>query len=289
MKVLSMKLNSYTTLGLVSIFTAGGASFVDAQSAWLPQEKEFSVTPLYIFQKFDEFWMGTKKTNPGWDSSIKQHTVSLAVEYGITKKLAADLTFGYTRSEAKFAGETLDGMTDTTVGLRYQLLDEKDAGCAYAPTVAWRVGGILAGSYPISAVAPHSPGDGAAGFETSLLFGKAIGDTGFGLFGDVGYRNRAEGVPDDFFFSAGVYKQLFQAWTLSFGYRQVQGLSGRDIAGPGWANQWPELRENKKSLEAGIGYTDKGNRHYQLFGATVIDGRNTGESIVMGASITLTF
>ena len=124
MKVLSMKLNSYTTLGLVSMLTVGGASLVEAQSAWLPQEKEFSVTPSYIFQKFDEFWMGTHKTNPDWTSSIKQHTVSLAVEYGITKHLAADLTIGYTRSEAKFAGETLDGLADMAVGLRYQFLDE---------------------------------------------------------------------------------------------------------------------------------------------------------------------
>lgn len=289
MKVLSMKLNSYNTLGLVSVLTVGGASLAGAQSAWLPQPKEFSVTPTYIYQKFDEFWMGTQKTNPDWPSSIKQHSVSIALEYGITKKLAADLTFGYTRSEARFAGEKLDGMNDTAAGLRYQFLDEKEVNCAYAPTLTWRVGGILAGSYPISSVAPHSPGDGAAGFETSLLWGKAIGETGFGLYGDVGYRNRAEKVPDDFFFSGGVYKQLFKDWTLSFAYRQVQGLSGRDIAGPGWNNQWPELRENKKSLEAGLGYTDKGNRHYQVFGAMVIDGRNTGESTVLGSSITFNF
>jgi hypothetical protein len=284
-----MKSNSSYPLGLASLVTFGGASLATAQSAWLPREKEFTVTPSYVFQTFDEFWMGTAKVNPPWGSKIKQHTVSFATEYGITKDLAADLTFGYTRSIAKFAGETLDGMMDTTAGLRYRVVDEFASKCPYTPTLTLRAGGILSGSYPISTTLPHSPGDGASGFETSLIWGKAIGQTGFGLFGDVGYRNRAKGVPDDFFLSGGVYKQLWESWTVSFGYRQVQALSGIDIGGPGWAGQFPLTKENKKSLEVGIGFTDKHRFHYQLFGALVIDGRNTGESTILGGSASFAF
>ncbi len=284
-----MKLNASNSLGLISVLTLGGASFAGAQSAWLPQEKEFIVTPSYVFQKFDEFWLGTTKVNPPWGSAIKQHTVSVGLEYGISKNFAADLTFGYTRSVAKFAGETLDGMMDTTAGIRYRVLDENEVKCPFAPTISLRVGGILAGSYKTSTILPHSPGDGASGFETSMLFGKAIGQTGFGLFGDVGYRNRAEGVPDDAFFSFGVYKQFFQKITLSFAYRDVQALSGIDISDPAFAGRFTLTKENKKSLEAGIGFTDKHNFHYQVFGAMVIDGRNTGESTVMGTSASFTF
>lgn len=284
-----MKLHPSTSLGLVSVVTLCGASIVGAQSAWLPQEKEFTATPSYVYQTFDEFWMGTAKVNPPWGSSIKQHTVSIGLEYGITKNLAADLTFGYTRSVAKFAGETLDGMMDTTAGVRYRVVDENEVKCPFAPTITLRAGAILAGSYPISSTLPHSPGDGASGFETSVLFGKAIGDTGFGLFGDLGYRNRAKGVPDDAFFSFGVYKQFFKQLTLSVAYRDVQALSGIDIGGPGWAGQFPLTKENKKALEAGIGFTDKHNFHYQVFGATVIDGRNTGESVIVGTSASFAF
>lgn len=285
-----MKSNVVRSIGLTAVLTAAGTSMAQAQSAWLPLEKQFVVTPSYVYQLFDEFWMGPKKVNPAWSSAIKQHTVSASVEYGISKNWAADVTFGWTRSEAKFTGgDTLQGMIDTTAGIRYRFLDETAVKCPYAPTLTLRFGGILAGSYPTSTPLPHSPGDGASGFETSLLFGKAIGQTGFGIFGDAGYRNRAMKVPDDLFFSAGVYKQLFRSWTISAGYRQVIAQSGLDIGGPGFANQWPLLRENKKSVEVGLGFTDKHDFHYQLFGAMVIDGRNTGESTIMGASASFHF
>ncbi|HAM71176.1 MAG TPA: hypothetical protein DCM86_05995 [Verrucomicrobiales bacterium] len=284
-----MKSTPSYSLGLVSLVSLGGASLASAQSAWLPQEKEFTVTPTYVFQSFNTFWMGAAKVNPGWGEKIKQHTVSIATEYGISKDWAADLTFGYTRSIAHFAGETLDGMMDTTAGVRYRLYDEFESKCAYAPTLTLRAGGILSGSYPISSTLPHSPGDGASGFETSLLWGKAIGQTGFGLFGDGGFRRRGKGVPDDLFFSGGLYKQLWEAWTVSVGYRQVQALSGIDIGGPGWAGQFPLTKESKKSVEAGLGFTDKHRFHYQVFGAMVIDGRNTGEATILGASASFAF
>ena len=285
-----MKKHSTPSIGVVALAAMFGSGYAHAQSAWLPQEKQFIATPSYVYQTFDEFWMGKGiKANPAWGEAIKQHTFSVSLEYGIAKDWAADLNFGYTRSEADFAGEKLDGMMDTTAGVRYRILDESTSSCPYAPTLTLRLGGILAGSYPTSTTLPHAPGDGASGWESSLLWGKAIGDTGFGLFGDLGYRDRAEGVPSDLFFSAGVYKTLFQHWTLSTAYRHVRGLSGININDDNFNGRFTLLKEIKETVEVGVGYTDKHDFHYQIFGAMVVDGRNTGEATILGASASFGF
>ena len=41
-----------------------------------------------------------------------------------------------------------------------------------------------------------------------------------------------------------------------------------------------------RSLEASLGYTDKGGRYFQLFYAHTLDGRNTGEKDTFGISAT---
>jgi hypothetical protein len=270
-----------------------------AQSAWLPGAGEWQASPGFSFSTFDEFWAGrTKVSNPGppplpSGESLNQYTGYVSVEYGILGNLAADLTVGYTFTDSDAFGGNADddGLTDTLIGLRYKLVDETKCDCPWMPTVTWRVGGIIAGTYDENL--PFSAGDGAHGLETSLLFGKSIGETGFGLYGDIGYRFREGSVPEDLFGAVGVYKSLGPV-TLVFGYRHTQGLSGLDIEGPGFDDSnpntgFPAVKEIVQLLEGGIAYTDKGGRNYQFSVAGSVDGRNTGDKLIFGFNVTIPF
>jgi len=277
------------SLGLGSV--AGlliAASAAAQHSVWLPGADKLVVTPSYVYQSFDEFWMGATKVE--MDGDLWQHTAFLGFDYGLTDNLALDATVGWVWSETD-AG-TLgagtdnlndDGLTDTTFGLRQRFVDETALGLWWLPSLALRIGGIIEGTYDENF--PFSAGDGASGAEVSLLGGKSI-CPGFGLYGDVGYRWRDGRVPDEWFGSAG----LFLSWkflSATAGYRFFEGLSGNDIGDTGFT--FPTVKEISQNLEASIGFTDPGGRYYQLFYAHTIDGRNTGKRDIFGGAISLTF
>jgi hypothetical protein len=287
-----MSLKTLLPSGL-ALFAGGAACF--GQSAWLPGHQQFKVTPGFAFSTFDEFWAGDKKvSNPPNGDSLDQYTGFVTFEYGILHNLAADVTIGYTATSTDaFGGNASDeGLMDTSLGLRYRLVDENNVRAAWAPTVTLRAGVVIPGTYDENA--PFSAGDGAHAFEGSLLFGKSIGDTGFGLYGDIGYRVRENPVPDDVFGTAGVYKQIGPV-TLAVGYRHIQGLSGIDIGGSdfdpslGDSHGFPAVKEINKLVEGGISFTDKGGRNYQFSVAKSVDGRNTGDKWVFGINVTLPF
>ncbi len=257
-------------------------------SAWLPDERQFVVTPGFVYSTFDKFWVGdTRVDNPPNGKSLDQYITFLSVEYGILPDLAADLTVGYTWTDTKAFGAsgTRDdnGLADTYFGLRYRIWDEQKHDECLLPTIAVRVGGIIAGTYDENF--PFSAGDGAHGLEGSLLLAREI-CPGFGLFGDIGYRFRDEDVPNDFFASGGFYMG-YAGFNATVAYRHVRGMSGTDIGDPGFT--FPELKEITHNLEFGLGYTDAGERHYQVFYARTIDGRNTGQKNIIGVSASFPF
>lgn len=281
--------NSLVPVAGLCLFAAAAAH---AQySAHLPAKDQLTITPSYAYSTYDKIWMGNTKVDLGTRQS--QHSGFVTFEYGALDQVAFDLTLGYTVAEFE-NGPDDDGLTDTTFGMRWTLVDEKTAGCPFTPTTAIRFGGIIAGTYDENF--PYSAGDGASGFETSLIFGKEI-CPGFGLYGDLGWRTRNHSVPDDLFCSAGAY-MAYKGVSLSGGYRHVQGLSGGDIGdstgrhvfnpagGPGTYG-FPQVKEINQLVEASLGYSDSGGRFYSVFGAKNVDGKNTGDKWIAGASITI--
>ena len=281
------------SLGLgIAAGLAIAASAAAQHSVWLPGEQKVVVTPSFVFQQFDEFWMGETKVDLG--GHLRQQTALLGVDYGITDDLALDATVGWVWSEADgvFDDGDDDGLTDTTFGIRQRLVDETTFDQWWLPSIALRIGGIIEGTYDENF--PFSAGDGASGAEVSLIGGKTI-CPGFGLYGDVGYRYRDGDVPDEWFGSSG----FFVGWkfiSFSAGYRFFHGLEGNDIGDAEFGARlaagraaFPLVREISQNLEAALGFTDPGGRHYQIFYAKTIDGRNTGEKDIYGAAIHLTW
>lgn len=273
---------------LTALLLAAAAPSLCAQSTWLPQSGQLVTTPGYSFQTFDEYFAGTTRSKLPDD--LTQHTAFLAFEYGIFHDVAADLTLGYSRTRFRPPGSATldaDGLTDTQFGLRYRVLDEQVGG-PWTPTVTLRVGGVIAGTYDVVFASPINPGDGANAFEVSLLTGKTFGKSGFGIYADLGYRARDNDVPDDVFGRVGIFQQLGPV-TLGVDYRQVQGLSGGDIGGPGFGTTYgfAQVREIERVIDAAVTYTDRGGRGYQLSYSKTLNGRNTGDKSVFGLSISV--
>lgn len=258
-----------------------------AQNVWLVEPGALVVTPGYTSQSYDTFYAGTAKMTLPAD--ITQRTGFVRFDYGITPGLALDTTVGYTRVKFTPPGGSFkrSGRDDSQIGLTYTLMQETTE----LPATTFRVGGIIAGSYDVpTTLPPINPGDGASGFETSLAAGKNFGD-GFAVYGELGYRNRNHGVPDDIFGSAGVAKS-FGAWSVNVGYRRTQGQSGGDIGGPGFGTDFgfPGVKEITQFYEGGVSFTDHGGRSYQLLAAKSFGAvRNTGRSTVYSVSISLPF
>ncbi|PYJ84485.1 MAG: hypothetical protein DME22_12645 [Verrucomicrobia bacterium] len=257
------------------------------QSPWLPVEHQFVISPAYSFETFDKFWFGKTKMSLKPDDSI-QHTAYLDAEYGLSANLALDLTAGYMWAESKafnpaHVTENDAGWLDTTFGVRYRLVDEHNTSSLFTPTLTLRVGGIIEGTYQPNYL--FSAGAGASGVETSLLFGKTVGQTGLAIYGDVGYRHRGEHVPDNFFSRIGVSEAILICLTINVSYRHAQSLSGGDIG----AVPFPQTKQNVEQIEAGIGFTDKRNRAFQIFVAETLDGRNVAQKSIVGISASFPF
>ncbi len=65
-----------------------------------------------------------------------------AIDYGVTETLAIDANFGYAYSTFRGQAER-DGVADTQIGLRLQLLDETQFASSALPSLALRVGAII--------------------------------------------------------------------------------------------------------------------------------------------------
>jgi hypothetical protein len=265
------------------------SAFATSIDAWLPEQRQLVVTPGYSYANFDSIWAPTTKISLPADHTT--HVGYALLEYGILANLAADLTLGYGHVDLDPVGSD-DGLIDTSLGLRYRIVDEHTMGSSAWPTITVRAGGTIAGSYAEDF--PFGLGDGANGFDATLLLAKDFGQSGFGIYGDVGYRYRDRDVPDDFAARFGL-RQRIKFVTLMLDYRHIESLDGIDILGPQWnpgagpGTGYPALKEVNQILGGTIQLSDRGGRLFQFHIAHNLDGRNTGDKLLLGFSVRLPF
>jgi hypothetical protein len=281
-----MTLPAVRSIPLAIALVVGLAMPARGMSPWTLARGDVSLTPVFLYETFDRFFMGTEEAS-GPERGMHQFTFLTTVEYGLLDGLTADLTLGYTRAVLRTAAGKVgeDGLADSSFGLRYRLVDEFQSNAAATPTVSLRIGGIAEGTYDAGLV--QSPGDGASGVQVDLLGGKTFGSSGFGVAGDVGYRHRTEIVPDDLLLAAGLYQTFARHWQASAGVRHERGLSGTDIGAQGF--NFPGLKEIATSIEAGLGYVHPAGHFLGLSFAHTVDGRNTGKKFVYGGVATFVF
>jgi hypothetical protein len=272
-----------------------------AESAHLPEPEHLVVTPWYAYSVFRKVWIGDRKTSieikPKEDFELNDGMIRL--DYGLNQRIAFDLTLGYTSAATRSwtpnnKPTTTQGLMDTQMGVRYRLLDEFQSRQWYVPTLTTRLGAIFQGSY--SADFPVAPGDGATGIESSLMLTKSFRKSGFGLYGEFGYRLRNHGVPQTLFSSGGISQAMNLNWLMASlrdlriyaGYRGLYDLNGGDFSGrgrlPGVPFDFVEVGSSRSSREIyhagelGLSITDTAGRRYFFSCSHPFDGRNTPKS-----------
>src|SRR4051812_42290668 len=161
----------------------------------LPLPGQVVVGGIYEESEAYNFWSGghnhSARSMAGGESyGIDINQGYMALQYGIAEKWAADLSVGVTsmgwRYFANGEVKATTGLMDVGLGVRYQIWNETNAPCDWMPTLTFRAGGVLPGTY--SQEIAFAPGVRAAAIEPELLLRKHIGWPGFGFYGDALYR-----------------------------------------------------------------------------------------------------
>ncbi|MGR8929622.1 MAG: transporter [Gammaproteobacteria bacterium] len=218
-------------------------------------------------------------------TDLSQHTFTAYLEYGLLDSLALDARLGYAFSDLATdpmlsPKASLDGMTDTNLGIRWRALDETIGD---PMTVTFRVAGVIEGSYRAGAL--NAIGDGASGGEFSMLVGR-IFDNGLSVYNEVGYRTRNRPVPDEFFASIGGRYGFASGFSAGVSYQIAESLGGIDIGSPGFTpSRFPAVNEDYQIVGFDLSYQLAPRTFVSVNYGKTVDGRNTGDQDIVGLSI----
>jgi hypothetical protein len=266
----------------------------------VPDKGQFILGIVYEESEAYHIWAGRTYHNitvrdSGEDYGIDINQGYIALQYGITEKWAADVNVGYTTTGWRYFNSTsgqvksTTGLMDTSLGVRYQLVNEAQAEQCWMPTLTLRVGAVLPGSY--NQHFAFAPGNRSAAVEPELLFRKHFGWPGLGVYGDGLFRWNRTTHNDQYITSIGLFQQI-KGWELDAGYRHLQSITGEDIVlNDDHTIVYPrDLREISDAIEYGFSYTSS-KRHWRwaFNGRSVVDGSNTDAKFWVGASLDIPF
>ena len=275
-----------------------------AQWADVPNAGQFVLGLVYEESEAYHLYLKGKSYNVTWEAKGERYGIDinqgyLALQYGITERWAADLNLGFTTAGWRFFDnggiQSTTGLMDWSFGVRYQIFTEAKTNSPWLPTLTFRAGAVLPGSY--SETFPFAPGVRSAAIEPELLARKHFGWTGLGAFTDLLYRwNRTTGN-DQYMAVIGLFQQI-KGWELDVGYRHLQTISGTDITYPvdpatngGLNIIYPkDVREINDGIEAGFSYTTSKHRvRWGFHSLTIVDGNNTDKKFWVGGSVDIPF
>lgn len=253
---------------------AGAAEVAHAGefSPYLPAPGGGYASVSFIRQDADTILRGTVES-VRWNMLV-QETVLATASYGLSDRWAIDARVGYADTDFQrlptdpISGQS--GVSDGVIGLRFRALDEFSG----APvTLTLGASGIIQGLYTPTVV--DGIGDGASGAQFGLSLGKFVTPK-FSVTGEVGYRNRFNGVPGEVFWAA----NLSYAWNNRFstygGVTAANALSGLDLGAPGVTSlNFPQLQEDSNLWD--VGGSVRLAKGVSLFGGygRKFGGRNT--------------
>ena len=266
------------------------AAFAEGDSPWLPIPGQFSLGLNHTEQSGDNAYIGNKllpltAITGGAASKYKRATTTLRLDYGLSDALSFDATIGFAKVKVG-AADNDSGMTDSTLGLRWRVLDEYEDPAL--PTLTLRGAAILKGNYDGARLA--SVGKDANGFEVAIVLGKQITPT-FALSGEVGVQNRSDNVPNAIFYELAARYRFAPQWSASLGYSNKKFGGNLDIGGAGFSPaRFQEVREERGVVKAGVGYAFASNQGVALNLAKTTSGRNTvKDDQAIGLSYTFAF
>jgi hypothetical protein len=274
-----------------------------AQWADVPDYGQLVVRLTYQESEAYHFWTANRRfpvdfslDGEHYGIDINQGYVSL--QYGLSEKWAADIAFGYTtvgwryfaNGSAPGTVRSTSGLMDTAFGVRYQIFKESEAPHDWIPTLTFRAGAVLPGTY--NQDIPFAPGDRSTGVEPELLARKHFGWTGLGGYADGLFRWNHTTANDHYIVSFGLFQQI-KNWELDAGYRHLGSINGKSIQFDPATHDivYPrDIRENQDSIEAGFDYrTPWHSLRVGFQSRTVFDGANTDKKFWLGAFVEMPF
>ena len=266
------------------------AVFAESDSPWLPIPGQASLSVNHTEQSGDNAYIGAMQLplsaiTGGGASQYKRSTTTLRVDYGLSDSVSLDATVGYGKVKVG-AADNDNGQSDSTLGLRWRVLDEFEDPAL--PTLTLRGAAIIKGSYQGARLA--SLGKGANGFEAAVVLGKQLTPT-FALWAEVGAQKRSGDVPRATFVELGGRYRFAPKWSASLGYSDKKYGGNLDIGGAGFSPaRFQQVREERGVVKLGIGWAIAGNQGLALNLAKTTSGRNTvKDDQVVGLSYTYAF
>jgi hypothetical protein len=274
-----------------------------AQWADVPAYGQLIARATYEESDAYHFWTGTKRYLVDYHLRGEHYGIDinqgyLSLQYGITEKWAADLSVGYTtvgwryfaNGQAPGKIRSTTGLMDVPFGLRYQIFREGEENCPWTPTLTFRTGAILPGSFDEHI--PFSPGTRSTAIEPELLARKHFGWEGFGAYSDALFRWNHTSANDLYIITFGLFQQI-KNWELDAGYRHLGSINGGSIQYNPVTHDivYPRaVRENQDSIEAGFDYrTSWHGLRLGFQSRTVFDGANTDKKFWLGGFVEMPF
>ena len=263
------------TLAISTLAALPLAAFAESDSPWLPIPGQASLSVSHTAQSGDKAYIGgtllpLSAITGGGASTYKRSTTSLRVDYGLSDAVALDATLGYGRVKVG-AADNDSGQIDSTLGLRWRVLDEFENPAL--PTLTLRGAAIIKGSYNGARLA--SLGKAASGFEAAVVLGKQL-TPAFALWAEVGAQTRSNDVPGASFVEIGARYRFAPKWSANLGYSDKKFSGNLDIGGAGFSPaRFQQVREERSVVKLGVGFAVAGNQGIALNLAKATSGRNT--------------
>ena len=265
-------------------------ALAESNSPWLPIPGQFSLGLNHTEQSGNDAYIGStllplSAITGGAASKYKRASTTLRLDYGLSDSLALDAAIGYAKVKVG-AADSDSGMTDSTLGVRWRVLDEYEDPTL--PTLTLRGAAILKGNYDGARLA--SVGKGANGFEAAVVLGKQILPA-LALWAEIGVQQRSDSVPSATFYEIGARFRFAPMWSASLGYSDKKFGGDLDIGGAGFSPaRFQEVREERGVVKLGIGYAFARNQGLAINLAKTTRGRNTvKDDQVIGLSYAVAF
>lgn len=274
-----------------------------AEWAYVPLEGQFVLGMIYQESEAYHIWARNEFHDVTWKSGGEyygndNHQGWFALQYGLTERWALDLNVGFGSAGWRFYDngeiQSTTGLLDWSFGVRYQIFNETNATSPWVPTLTFRAGAVMPGSYDENFI--FAPGLSSAAIMPELLMRKKFGWPwpGLGLYADGSFINNRTTGNNQYIISSGLFQQI-KGWEVDFGYQHLQTLSGSDIIYPASNGIYNIIyprdpRENRDAIQFGFYYTTSTlHWRYGFQLTSVLQGCNSDAKLWLGGSIDIPF
>ena len=271
---------------LTTLLACGCSPLVLAEgSPWVPGDGEITISADLTTGASDDFFIGDVSTDLGGD--IEGTFLWFNGVYGYDDRWAFDFRTGYAQSQFETNPVEQEDISDTSIGVSYQLLNEFEADNGL-PTVTVRAGITVGGDYETDVI--DAIGDGASGLDLSLLVGKSLTNQ-FSVSGDLTFRQRNEDVADAVkYLVTGFYSTPLPGLGLRLSVGGSRTDSDVNIGDPGFGvEQFPQTDRDLDVVIGGANYGFENGIGLSLSYVALVDGTNVSDTDVTTFSLSYSF